>query len=151
MCREPTHCSVMPGLDQHPFADRLEAAALAMVGVVFRPQGRGREGCDCLGLALHVAAAAGISIDLAPQPLRGTRPEDARMLLLRLGLRQVSIRNAGAGDILVQAPATLLLHLAVRVNDGLVEAHAGLRRVVVRPFAGDETWDSAWRLPVGDF
>jgi hypothetical protein len=73
------------------------------------------------------------------------------MLLLRLGLRQVSLRNAGAGDILMQAPATLLLHLAVRVSGGLVEAHAGLRRVVVRPIAGDENWDSAWRLPVGDF
>jgi hypothetical protein len=73
------------------------------------------------------------------------------MLLVRLGLQQISIRDAAAGDILMQVPATLQLHLAVRVSDGLVEAHAGLRRVVVRPFAGDETWDSAWRLPVGDF
>jgi len=141
----------MPGLDRHPSADLLEAAALAMVGVGFRPQGRGDRGCDCLGLVLHVAAAAGIHVELAPQPLRGMRPKDARILLEGLGLVEVAPEHAGVGDVLMQVPATLQLHLAVRVRAGLVEAHAGLRRVVVRPTAGDETWDSAWRLPVGDF
>lgn len=151
MCREPTPCSAMPGPDQHPSADRLEAAALSMIGVVFRPQGRGDRGFDCLGLALHVASAAGVPIELAPQPLRGLGPDDARILLAGLGLVEVPTDRAGVGDILMQVPATLQLHLAIRVRDGLVEAHAGLRKVVLRPIARDETWDSAWRLPVGDF
>jgi hypothetical protein len=44
----------------------------------------------------------------------------------------------------------LQLHLAVCVRGGLVDAHAGLRRVVQRPMHIDERWQSAWRLPAGD-
>jgi hypothetical protein len=34
------------------------------------------------------------------------------------------------------------------VEGGLVEAHAGLRQVVVRPLGAHERWHSAWRLPM---
>jgi cell wall-associated NlpC family hydrolase len=136
--------------DLHPRADQLEAAALAMVGTAFRPQGRGRTGCDCLGLVLVAAAAAGVRIQLPLQPMRGVGLEDARRRLRDLGCRAMPAAAAQVGDVLLQAPATLQVHLAVRVRGGLVEAHAGLRRVVVRPFGPDEQWDSAWRLPVGE-
>jgi hypothetical protein len=36
------------------------------------------------------------------------------------------------------------------VADGIVEAHAGLRRVVLRPLHPGERWHSAWRMPQGD-
>lgn len=151
MCLEPMRWFVMADHEGHPAANRLEAAARAMVGVPFRSQGRGRGGCDCLGLVIQVAAAAGIAVEVAPLPLRGMRLRDARVLLMQLGLREVAFATAGVGDMLMQVPATLQLHLAIRVSDGIVEAHAGLRRVVVRPIICGESWDSAWRLPMGDF
>jgi hypothetical protein len=62
----------------------------------------------------------------------------------------IAPRKAVPGDILLSAPATRLIHLAVRSFEGIVEAHAGLRRVVERPLGSDERWDSCWRLPIGD-
>jgi hypothetical protein len=50
----------------------------------------------------------------------------------------------------MQLPAARQIHLAVVVTGGIVEAHAGLRRVVMRPLGDGEAWHSAWRLPTGD-
>ncbi len=150
MCPEPTRCSAMPSLDRHRQADRLEAAALALVGTAFRPQGRGVSGCDCLGLVLAVAKAGGVHLEVPEQPLRGARLAAVRARLQDLGFRQLPFAAAERGDLLLQAPATLQVHLAIRVGDGLVEAHAGLRRVVVRSIGAGEDWDSAWRLPLGE-
>ena len=148
MCRARTPCCAMPSHERHARADALEAAARSLVGVRFRPQGRDRDGCDCLGLVLQVAWAAELAVDVAPLPLRGMGPEEGVRLLRGLGCEPMA--NAAEGDILLRAPATLQLHLAVRVRDGLVEAHAGLRRVVHRPIHCDEHWHSAWRLPAGE-
>jgi hypothetical protein len=150
MFRAPMRCCAMHSMARHPCADRLETAARSMIGVSFRPQGRGPGGCDCLGLVLIVAREAGIRINVPPQPLRGVGAADARKLLARFGCRVVEPVEAAVGDVMVQVPATLQLHLAVRVRGGLVEAHAGLRRVVVRPIGPEECWDSVWRLPLGE-
>lgn len=141
-------CCAMLSSERHPRADRLEAAARSLVGVRFRPQGRTREGCDCLGLVLQVAQTAGLRIDVASLPLRGLGVAEGMSLLHEVGCRPVDA--AAAGDVLLGAPATLQLHLAVQVQGGIVEADAGLRRVVLRPQRADERWHSIWRLPIGD-
>lgn len=145
MCRAPMRCSAMRPIDRHPEADRIEEIARSLVGVRFRPQGRDPRGCDCLGLSVLVAARAGISVDVPPQPMRGSGLEVAIDRLRRNGCTQVEF--AQPGDLMLQAPATLQVHLAVRVEGGLIEAHAGLRRVVFRPLGAWERWHSGWRFP----
>lgn len=134
--------------ERHPRAEHLEAAARSLEGVRFRPQGRTQGGCDCLGLVLLVGQTAGLRIDVAPLPLRGLTVAHGMSLLRAVGCRPVDV--AAAGDLLLGTPATLQLHLAVRVQGGIVEADAGLRRVVLRPLRADERWHSIWRLPMGD-
>jgi cell wall-associated NlpC family hydrolase len=132
----------------HPLAEKLELAARSLEGIRFRPQGRSRTGCDCLGLTILVAQDAGLAIDVPALPLRGFDLARGRSWLADLGCRERTA--AQSGDLLLQSPASLQLHLAVKVGGGVVEAHAGLRRVVFRPLMAGETWDSAWRLPLGD-
>lgn len=81
-------------------------------------------------------------------PLRGLTIADAERHFEATGCGRIDM--AERGDLLIQAPASLQLHLAVKVADGIVEAHAGLRRVVWRPLHAGERWHSAWRLPPGD-
>lgn len=148
MCQGRTPCFAMPSPEGHPRSRQLETAARSLVGVRFRPQGRDRAGCDCLGLVLQAAWQAGLTIDVPPLPLRGLGAREGIVLLRALGCRPIDA--AGMGDVLFGTPATLQLHLAMRVEGGLVEAHAGLRRVVTRPLYAGEQWHSAWRLPEGD-
>jgi hypothetical protein len=89
-----------------------------------------------------------LDIDVPPLPLRGLNAGDGVRLLGAIGCRPVG--SPGAGDLLLQVPATLQLHLVMLVSGGVIEAHAGLRRVVFRPQRVDEQWHSAWRLPMGD-
>jgi murein DD-endopeptidase / murein LD-carboxypeptidase len=124
-------------------------AARALAGVPFRPQGRDLTGLDCLGVALLAASAAGVSVALPPFPMRGTRLADARNLLLSWGCTECPATAAAPGDLLLRSVGPRQVHLAVRTGTGLVEAHAALRRVVERPLAPGETWDSGWRLPGG--
>ncbi len=139
-------CFDMQEADGHPAAARLEEIARSLVGIRFRPQGRDLHGCDCLGLAVQVAQGAGLIVNVPHMPLRGSKIEEAQDLLRRSGCTQVEV--ARPGDLLLQGPATLQLHLAIRVEGGLVEAHAGLRRVVLRPLDIFEQWLSAWRFPM---
>ena len=120
------------------------AAARAMLGVRFRAQGRGAEGVDCVGLVAVALAAGGYA---GPVPrgyrLRGGDPERVAAQLDR-----VLVRGDGeqVGDLLLCASGPGQLHLAIRVEDGIVHADAGLRRVVERP--GEVPWPliGAWRL-----
>lgn len=139
-------CCAMRAVEGHPQSARLEEVALSLVGVRFRPQGRDRSGCDCLGLAVQVAQGAGLAVNVPPLSMRGHELDQALALLWRMGCRRVEL--ARPGDLLVRIPAMLQLHLAIRVDGGLVEAHAGLRRVVLRPIGSEEQWHSAWRFPL---
>lgn len=148
MCREPMRCFAMRKVEAHPLADSILAAARARIGVRFRPQGRGVEGLDCLGLVLGAGQAAGLNLVAPHFALRGMRLEQARARLATAGLQEVA--EAAPGDVMLGAPATLQLHLAFWTGSGVIEAHAGLGRVVERRFVEGESWDSAWRLPMGE-
>jgi cell wall-associated NlpC family hydrolase len=116
-------------------ADEVVAAARALVGVRFRPQGRTREtGLDCVGL---VAAALQVR---APRdyPLRGGSPVRIAADLAAAGLRPVD--EMRAGDVVVAAAGPAQLHLGIFTGTGLVHSDAGLRRVVERP------WPPPWPI-----
>lgn len=119
-----------------------------MVGAPFRPQGRDGGGLDCLGVVLAAARGGGVERRLPAFALRGTRLDEGEAWLRHCGCVPVPV--ALPGDILLQCPAAAQLHLAVKTPVGLVEAHAGLGRVVERPIGPAERWASCWRLPVGE-
>jgi lipoprotein Spr len=118
--------------------------ARSLIGTRFRPQGRGRDGIDCVGVtafALGLPAGA-VRRDYA---LRGTALEDLAGALRGLGLAEV--QTAAPGDIAVFVPGPAQLHLGVVTSGGaLVHADLGLKRVVERPQPAP--WPSAglWRL-----
>lgn len=126
--------------------ERIVAAARSDLGRVFRPQGRGEEGVDCLGLALRAMAAAGCSLSAPRLPMRGHSPDQVKGWLLAAGFQELAVAGSRQGDLLLSFPATRQAHLAVRTAGGFVEANAGLRRVVERPWEMGEGWHSAWRL-----
>lgn len=128
---------------------RIAEAARADIGRPFRPQGRGDEGLDCLGLALRAMAAADWAVEAPRLALRGHSGEQVLAWLRSAGLSEQAVAASGPGDLLLSFPATRQAHLAIRTVDGFVEANAGLRRVVERPWEEGEGWHSAWRLMKG--
>ncbi len=123
------------------------AAARTCVGTRFRPQGRTPGlGLDCVGVVLVAARAVGVGVPVLPAyALGGDHAHDLEAVLLAAGCRPVTA--AAAGDILVIAAAPRHRHLAVVTPAGVVQAHAGLGRVVEGPI--DSSWAvlAAWRLP----
>lgn len=111
--------------------------ARARVGTRFRPQGRGDEGLDCVGLVL---AAFAIPIEEVRRnyPLRGDH-----MGALSAGLADHfrKVRNVAPGDVLLMRIADDQLHMGVKTDSGFVHAHAGIGRVVETP--GDPPWPVA--------
>ena len=112
------------------------ARAQALVGTRFRPQGRGADGLDCVGVVLATFAISPTSVrrnySLRGNHLRELRDE------LDVHFRRVAKRELRAGDVMVLDAADRQLHLAVRSERGFVHAHAGIRRVVETP--GDPEW-----------
>ncbi len=123
------------------------AAARACVGTRFRPQGRTPGlGLDCVGVVLVAAHAAGVGLPALPAyALGGDHADELESVLLATGCQPVAV--ATPGDILVIAAAPRHRHLAVVTPAGVVQAHAGLGRVVEGPI--DSSWAvlAAWRLP----
>jgi lipoprotein Spr len=135
----------------HPRADRILAAARACIGLRFRPQGRGPEGMDCLGLALFCCESLGLAV--APPAhwgLRAAGPEAVGPELARRGFLARPVPARIAGDLLLAAPGTRQLHFAICAGTGVIEADMGLRRVVERPFPWAWPIVAAWRFPLGD-
>ena len=112
------------------------ARARALVGTRYRAQGRGEDGLDCVGV---IIATFGIPHDLARRDyrLRGDHSSEIGEQL-DVHFRRVSRSQMRAGDIILLAPRTEQLHLAVRTDRGFVHAHAGIRRVVETP--GEPEW-----------
>lgn len=107
------------------------ARARSLVGVRFRPQGRGPEGFDCVGVIL---ATFGIPANEARSnyALRGEQLDELREGLAR-HFRKVSKRAVASGDVLLLQASDDQPHLAIRTDRGFVHAHAGIRRVVETP------------------
>jgi hypothetical protein len=115
-----------------------------MVGVRFRPQGRDRDGVDCVGLAA-VALHAGGFAGAVPcgYRLRGGEP-GAVMAMLDAVLARVD--DERPGDVLLCAAGPGQVHLAIGVKAGIVHADAGIGRVVERPGAVPWPVLGRWRL-----
>lgn len=125
----------------------IAAAARALVGARFRPQGRDpAHGLDCVGLVLRALADAGRPV-AGPRdyPQRGGSADAVAALMAAAGLTAIDADAARAGDVLLVAAGAGALHLVVRTAAGVVHADAGLRRVVERP--GALAWPilGAWR------
>jgi lipoprotein Spr len=122
-------------------AEAIVAAARALIGVRFRPQGRSAEtGLDCVGL---VAAAIGAEArrDYA---LRGGALARLAGELEAAGLRPAA--DARAGDVLVLAAGPAQFHLGIFTGAGLIHGDAGLRRVAERPAPLPWPVVAAWRF-----
>jgi murein DD-endopeptidase / murein LD-carboxypeptidase len=108
--------------------NEIVAAARALLGIRFRPQGRSREtGLDCVGL---VAAALQVEAP-GDYPLRGGSPARIAAALGAAGLRRAGAMRAG--DVLVMRAGPAQLHLGIFTGTGLIHSDAALRRVVERP------------------
>ena len=146
MCRGPMRCFAMAMCDVLSVGERIAEAARADLGRPFRAQGRGDEGLDCVGLVLRALWGGGWRLSVPRWPLRGHSPEQVLIWMGEAGLLELALSDAKPGDILLAFPATRQAHLAVRTPCGLVEANAGLRRVVERPWNEGLGWHSAWRV-----
>lgn len=109
------------------FAER----ARALVGTRFRPQGRGSEGMDCVGVAMAVfdVPAENVRRDYR---IRGDHEAEIRAWLANLFCR-VRRNELRSGDLMLMRVAKDQLHLGVRTERGFVHAHAGVKRVVETP------------------
>ena len=120
--------------------EQIVAAARALIGARFRPQGRSPTGLDCVGL---VAAALGVERVPRDYPLRGGSAARLDGELAKAGLGRVD--RARAGDVLVMKAGAAQLHLGIFTGTGLIHGDAGLRRVVERPGAIPWPILSIWR------
>lgn len=111
--------------------------ARAQLGTRFRPQGRGAQGLDCVGLVLATFA-------IPPGQVRRNyrlRGDHMRELGASLAHHFRRVRCAAPGDVLLIKIADDQLHLGVRTDAGFVHAHAGIGRVVETP--GEPPWPVA--------
>jgi hypothetical protein len=107
------------------------ARAQALVGTRFRPQGRGEDGLDCVGviLATFEIPAKTVRRDYR---LNGNHERDMKRAL-GATFRAVSLTQLRSGDVMMLAAGPSQRHLAVRTSAGFVHAHAGIGRVVETP------------------
>lgn len=146
MCQERTRCFATGMAEAEDKGSMLAEVARGMTGWPFRPQGRGEDGLDCLGLVLGAYGSVGIRFEV---PLLAMVGHDRRKVfgwMRQSGLFEISLGRSLPGDILLSFPATRQAHLGIRVASGFVEANARLRRVIERPWADGAGWHSAWRL-----
>ena len=112
------------------------ARARALVGTRFRPQGRGSEGLDCIGLVL---AACDVPADAVRRDYRLSGDHRAELERgLAAHLRRVRATDVRPGDVMLLRVAADQYHLAIRTDAGFVHAHARIGRVVETP--GEPEW-----------
>lgn len=126
----------------------LADAAEQLVGCSFKLYGRDPiSGVDCVGLLLCSLRAIGAPI-LEPEQysLRNLSVEAQVECAPALGLEEASGRSR-TGDVLLFQLATSQYHLGiVSTGQGLIHAHAGLRRVVISPTLTSWPIHRSWRL-----
>lgn len=124
-------------------------AAQALVGCPFRLHGRDpATGLDCIGLLESAMIACGLSASLpVGYTLRTGTWRGLAEIAAGLGFAEQT-GELVAGDVVLFQPSPMQLHFAVVTPDGacLIEAHAGLRRVVISPLSGSHPPIGQWRL-----
>ncbi|MEP6867779.1 MAG: NlpC/P60 family protein [Novosphingobium sp.] len=124
-------------------------AAEALVGCPFRLHGRDPQtGLDCIGLLQAVFRAIGIKADLpSGYSLRTSRWPGLGLFASDLGFDLIE-GGIEPGDVCLFQPSPAQLHFAVAASgrDRFVEAHAGLRRVVISPGPYPHALLRQWRL-----
>jgi murein DD-endopeptidase / murein LD-carboxypeptidase len=105
--------------------------ARALVGVRFRPQGRGSDGLDCVGVVVETFALDRLGVR-QNYSLRGDHREEIEARL-REDFRRVPLRQMQPGDVMLMSLGRQQMHLGVRTDAGFVHAHAGIRRVIETP------------------
>lgn len=124
---------------------------MALVGTPFLLHGREPGiGIDCVGLVGLSLKSTGKLFEIpCDYALRGTYLERAVGFFDREFFHHLSVDSALPGDILLCQPAIRQLHFAVTTSQGLVHAHAGLRRVVLTPQPVPWPVTGHWRY-IGD-
>lgn len=128
--------------------DQIARAALALTGVRFRLHGRDPiSGLDCLGLVGCALKAAGLRPVLPRSSALRQRIGVERYFHFASDSGLAEIKGPVlAGDIILFALTGAQHHLAVATGlDGIVHAHAGLRRVVYGPPGSDWRILRVWR------
>lgn len=124
-------------------AQLIATRARQQVGTPFKLHGRSEgKGLDCVGLIAHaIAPICGQREIPRDYMLRGDFSERTAIFLEGTGLRPVAAaKQPDIGDILLAQAGPRQQHLMIMASDGLVHAHAGLRRVVLTP------WPSPWKI-----
>ena len=131
--------------------DPVWRAALGLVGARFRLHGRDAgTGLDCVGVAVAAHGAAGIAAGPLPHgyALRGPDAAAITGWLRAAGARPVAEDAARAGDLLLADMGRGQWHVMIAgpPGQGVVHAHAGLRRVVHTPDPPPGRTLSRWRI-----
>ncbi|MDQ4420536.1 peptidoglycan endopeptidase [Sphingobium sp. DEHP117] len=120
-------------------AERIVAAARALIGAPFRLHGRSAEtGVDCIGLAVLALSRAGHRrldgrIVPAAYSIRGGTAERFATIMRAAGLR--AVRHSKPGDLVLAYAGVAQFHLMIATDAGHVHADASLARVVEMPGA----------------
>ena len=127
----------------------LAQAAERLAGTAFRLHGRDPQtGLDCIGLIDCALAATGRKA-LFPNgyALRTGQWPDLDQIAAQRGF-EPAFRRVCPGDVLLLKPAASQMHFAIAgLRDGTwIEAHAGLRRVVVTAISDRFPIVRRWRL-----
>ncbi|MEP7221683.1 MAG: hypothetical protein ABI673_03335 [Novosphingobium sp.] len=127
----------------------IAAAAEALVGCPFRLHGRDpATGLDCIGLLDAVFSSLGLKAELpSGYSLRTGRWPGLAQFAGRLGFGPAT-GSVEVGDICQFQPSPAQIHFAIAASgrNRFVEAHAGLRRVVLSPGPYPFPLVQSWRL-----
>jgi cell wall-associated NlpC family hydrolase len=129
--------------------DDLAQAAEKFAGAPFRLHGRDPQtGLDCIGLLEAAFTACGMDARLPTgYSLRTGWWQDLESHAARLGFVPCKA-PVSPGDIFLLRPSPVQMHFAIASTaPGLmVEAHAGLRKVVISPVPDVSVFAWHWRL-----
>ncbi len=117
------------------------ACARGYLGTRWHHQGRNRAGLDCVGLVIRVAHDLG----LTGYDIDGYgRVPDGRVLRAELDqqMTRIAIEDAREADILLMRFDQHPQHLAMLTDQGIIHAHAMVRRVV------EHGLDALWRARI---
>lgn len=123
--------------------DNVIAEARTWIGVPVEHQGRSRLGVDCVGLAVCVARALGLSngFDVTNYPRHGSATDFAKYFE-KAGARRIRVIDAKPGDIMIFREILFPCHCAIlstkRGEPTIIHAHATRGAVVEEAF--DERW-----------